>query len=216
MARMPASAWRPSCENCGKTPSGLTISAAPTIATFPGVGTGSGSLRRPPGGQRDVVGDFRWGQFERHIELQRFRRLLAIDDVRCHLHALFELNDGNRIRGDEARRWPVVDYVAEQGALAAGLEPLDFRERVGGIEGARREVGLTGRFVALNHQLAFLQPVPVGLSLRGGLWGHFRIVVQRFLPCLESGPAEGPGCERNHNVYRERERSASGRARRKM
>src|SRR6185437_10897267 len=39
IARMADSACRPSCESSGNTPIGLTISAAPTIATLPGFTT---------------------------------------------------------------------------------------------------------------------------------------------------------------------------------
>ena len=62
----------------------------------------------------------------------------------------------------------------------------DLEERVAllceNVKTYHSDTGFVGGFVALNHQLAFLQPIPIGLGFRGGLWGHARVVGQTNLP----------------------------------
>src|SRR3954453_20109128 len=101
-----ASACSPICDKFGMRPSSV-VSAAPTIAIDFGfivsaLPTAQGTLfgrgrrdrqaraacRRAEQGERDLVVDLLEGDFERHVEDERLRRLRAIDDVGHHSRPL--------------------------------------------------------------------------------------------------------------------------------
>src|SRR5579862_472457 len=87
-----ASAWSPICERPGMRPISV-VSAAPTMAIdFGFIGS---PLRRAEERQRDLVVELFEGDFERHVELQRLRRLRALDDVAHHARPLVEFDDGD-------------------------------------------------------------------------------------------------------------------------
>src|SRR6185295_12011634 len=104
----------------GMTPSSV-VSAAPTTATaFLRMML---ALRRTEQRKGDLVVELLERDFELHIELQRLRRLRTIDDVAHHARTLVEFYHRDRVgRGEAGRRRAVVDDVAVELALAAGLE----------------------------------------------------------------------------------------------
>src|SRR5712671_3860912 len=119
MALSAASAWSWICDMFGMTPSSV-VSAAPTTATaFLRM---MSALRRTEQGKGDLVVELFEGDFQFHVELERLRRLRTVDDVAHQPRALFEFDDGNRVRRRKARCCgTMVDDIAVQRALAAGL-----------------------------------------------------------------------------------------------
>src|SRR5438067_3510979 len=88
MAFSAASACRPICDRSGITPS-LVVSAAPTTVTaFLRMIL---VLRRTEQRQRDRIVLLLEHDLQVHVELQRFRRLLAFDDVGHHARPFGEL-----------------------------------------------------------------------------------------------------------------------------
>src|SRR5215813_8250680 len=118
------------CDTLGMTPSSV-VSAAPTTATwFLRIVL---SLRRTEQGKGDLVVELLELDLDLHVELERFRRLRAVDDIGHHSRALVEFDDGDRVGRCEARRGgAVVDDVTIQPALAACLECADLARAAGG------------------------------------------------------------------------------------
>ena len=138
-----ASACSSICDMSGMTPSSV-VSAAPTMAMDFGFIVHQ-LLRRTEQRQRDLVVELLERDLERHVELQRLGRLRAVDDVGHHARPLVELDHGDRVGRREAGHRPVVDDVAVEPALAAGLEHRDLARGAGRAERARREIGLARR-----------------------------------------------------------------------
>src|SRR3954471_16174318 len=123
MAFNAASACNWICDTFGITPSSV-VSAAPTTATW--FLRMVLALRRTEQRKGDLVVEFFEGDFELHVEFERLGRLRAIDDVAHHPRTLVEFDDGDRVRRGEAGRGrAMVDDVAIECALAAGLEHAD-------------------------------------------------------------------------------------------
>src|SRR5439155_22169210 len=113
--------------------------------------------------------------FELHVELQRLRRLRAIDDVAHHARAFVEFDDRDRVRrGEAGRRRAVVDDIAIERALAAGLEHSDLARGAGGAERARREIDIGAGIATLQAQFAGLRSIPEMLRFRRGFWFRAR------------------------------------------
>src|SRR5262245_46154181 len=124
-------------------------------------------LRRTEQGKGDLVVELLELDLDLHVELERLRRLRAIDDVGHHPRAFVELDDGNGVGGREARRGgAVIDDVAVELALAARLVDGDLARSAGGAERARREVGVSTGVTALQSQFAVSRAVPEVLGLR--------------------------------------------------
>src|SRR4029078_4121397 len=85
MALSAASACSWICDMFGMTPSSV-VSAAPTTATW--VLGMSLALRRTEQGEGDFVVELLEGHLQSHVELQRFGRLRAVDDVAHHAWTL--------------------------------------------------------------------------------------------------------------------------------
>src|SRR5262249_45747485 len=137
-------------------------------------------LRRTEHGKRDLVVELFERDFQPHVELERLRRLRAIDDVAHHARALVELNDRDGIGRGEARRGgTMVDDVAVELALAARLEGADLARGAGWAERPRREVDVGAGIATLQAQFAGLGAVPEMLSFRRRFrfgarsFGHF-------------------------------------------
>ena len=65
--------------------------------------------------------------FELHVEHERFRGLRTIEDVAHHARAFVELDHGDGVgRRKTGRGGPVIDHIAVELALAAGLEHTDL------------------------------------------------------------------------------------------
>src|SRR3954469_18930929 len=138
MALSAASACNWICDMLGMTPSSV-VSAAPTTATW--FLRMMSALRRAELGQGDLVVEFFERDFELHVEFERLRRLRTIEDVAHHARTLVEFDDGDRIRrGKAGGRRAVVDDVAVEPGLAAGLEHADLARGAGRTERARREI----------------------------------------------------------------------------
>src|SRR5690554_822565 len=108
MALRAASACSWSCDMPGTLPISV-VSAAPTTATdFCFIGS---AFHRTELGKIDLVGDLLEHDLDRHVELQRLRRLLALDDIGHHVDALVEPHHGDRVGRFvlEALRRAVVD-----------------------------------------------------------------------------------------------------------
>src|SRR5688572_17486931 len=119
-----ASACNWICDMLGMTPSSV-VSAAPTTATaFLRMCL---TLRRAEQGKGDLVVELFERDLEFHVELERFRRLRAIDDVAHHARALIQLDHRDGVRRCEAGGGGTMVYdVAVELALAAGLEHADL------------------------------------------------------------------------------------------
>src|ERR1043165_9894880 len=103
------------CDMSGMTPS-FVVSAAPTTATvLCGIGS---AFRRTEEGQGDRIVLLREYHFERHVELQCFRRLRTFDDVGHHARAFGELHHGDRVGRLETGHLAVLDDVAVQDRFA--------------------------------------------------------------------------------------------------
>src|ERR1700754_2392911 len=154
------------CDMLGITPSSV-VSAAPTTATaFLRICL---ALRRTEQGKGDLVVELFERDLELHVELERFRRLRAIDDVAHHARAFVQLDHRNRIRRREAGGGrAVVDDVAVECSLAAGLEHADLARGAGRAERARREIDVGAGVTALQAQFAGLGAVPEMPGFRRG------------------------------------------------
>src|SRR6516162_6750767 len=104
------------CDMFGMTPSSV-VSAAPTTATW--------FLRialpphRTEQGKGDLVVELLELDLDLHIELERLRRLRAVDDVGHHPRAFVELDDRNGVgRRKTGSCRAMVDDVAVKLALA--------------------------------------------------------------------------------------------------
>src|SRR5215217_4971340 len=168
MALSAASACNWICDMFGMTPSSV-VSAAPTTATaFLRMVL---ALRRTEQGKGDLVVEFLERDFELHVELERFRRLRAVDDVAHHARAFVEFDNRDRVgRGEAGRRRAVVDDVAVERALAARLEHADLARGTGGAERARREIHIGAGIATLQAEFAGLRPIPKMLRFRRGFW----------------------------------------------
>src|SRR5665647_3765001 len=172
MAFSAASACSWICDMLGMTPSSV-VSAAPTTATwFLRMGS---ILRRTKQGKGDLVVELLEGDFQFHVEFERFRRLRAIDDVAHQARAFVELDHGNGIgRCKAGRRGPVVDDVAVELALAAGLEHADLAAAAARAERARWEIDVGAGIAALQAKFTRLGAVPEMLGLRRRFWFRTR------------------------------------------
>src|SRR3954453_18299976 len=101
MAFSAASACNWIWDTFGITPSSV-VSAAPTTATW--FLRMMLTLRRAEQGKGDLVVEFLKGDFELHVQLERLRRLRAIDDVAHHARTLVEFDHGDCIGRGEAGR----------------------------------------------------------------------------------------------------------------
>src|SRR6185437_2274830 len=166
----------------GMTPSSV-VSAAPTTATsflrmlLP--------LRRTEQGKSDLVVQLLEPDLNLHVELERFRRLRAVDDVGHHPRTLVELDHRNGVGGRKARSsGAVVDDIAIKLALAACLEDRYFSRGAGGAERPWREIDVRAGIAALQPQLAGLRAVPEMPGLRCRFWFRARRLghADYFLP----------------------------------
>src|SRR5580658_6935206 len=85
MAFSAASACNWICERPGMTPSSVVSAAPTTVTVFCRIGS---ILRWPEQRQRDVVVLLFEHDFQRHVELQGFRRLRTLDDISHHARPL--------------------------------------------------------------------------------------------------------------------------------
>src|SRR3954471_3845072 len=124
-------------------------------------------LRRTEYGEGDLVVERLEGDLELHVELERLRRLRAVDDVAHHPRPLGELDHGDRVRRREAGRGgTVVDHVAVEKTLAARLEDADLARGAGRAERPRREIDMCASVAALQAQFARFRAVPEMLGFR--------------------------------------------------
>src|ERR1700732_1092410 len=150
MAFNAASAWSWICETFGITPSSV-VSAAPTTATW--FLRMCSTLRRTEHGEGDVVVELFERDLQLHIEFERLRRLRAIDNIAHHVWAFFKLHHGDGVRRREAGDRTVMDHIAVEFCLAAGLEHADLARAAGRAEGTRREIDMGAGVAALQPQL---------------------------------------------------------------
>src|SRR5579859_2621842 len=133
------------------------------------------SLRRTEQGKGDLVVKLLELDLDLHVELERLRRLRAVDDVGHHSRAFVELDDGNGVGRREAGcSGAVVDDIAIELALAARLEDRDLARAAGRAEWPRRKVDLRADVAALQAQFAGLRAVPEMLGLRCRFWFRAR------------------------------------------
>jgi hypothetical protein len=93
--------------------------------------------------------------------------LQAVDDVAHHPRAFLQFHHGNGVRRRETGRGgAVVDDVAVQRALAAGLEDADLARGTGGTERARRKIDVGAGVATLQAQLAGGGAIPEMLGFR--------------------------------------------------
>src|SRR5471030_1753560 len=138
MALSAASACSCICDTFGITPSSV-VSAAPTTATW--FLRMMLTLRRTELGKGDLVVELFERDFQLHVEFERLRRLRTIQDVAHHARTFVELDDGDGIRRRETRcGGPMVDDVAVEFGIAAGLEDADLARGAGRTERTRREI----------------------------------------------------------------------------
>src|SRR4051794_13953304 len=124
-------------------------------------------LRRTEYGEGDLVVERLEGDLELHVELERLRRLRAVDDVAHHPRSLGKFNHGDRVRRREAGRGgTMVDHVAVEEALATRLEDADLARGAGRAERARREKNMRAGGAAPPAQLPPPGAVPEKLGLR--------------------------------------------------
>src|SRR5664279_1139366 len=129
------------------------------------------ALRRTKQGKGDLVVEFFKRDFEFHVEFKRLRRLRAIDDVAHQARAFVEFDNGNRIRRRETGCCrAMIDNVAVERTLAAGLEDADLARGAGGAERAWREIDIGAGVAALQAQFAGLGAVPEMLGFRRRFW----------------------------------------------
>src|ERR1700709_455166 len=127
------------CETLRMTPSSV-VSAAPTTATWflrmvlP--------LRRTEQGKGDLVIEFLERDFELHVEFERLRRLRTIDDIAHHARAFVEFHHRDGIGRRKARHRAVMDDVAVEPGLAAGLEDTDLARGAGRTKRPRRKIDI--------------------------------------------------------------------------
>src|SRR5262249_23380932 len=100
MALSAASAWSWICDMVGMTPSSV-VSAAPTTATW--FLRMTSPLRRTEFRKGDLVVELLEADLEPHVELERLRRLRAVDDVAHHARTFVELDHGDGVGRREAR-----------------------------------------------------------------------------------------------------------------
>src|SRR3984893_11659115 len=90
----------------------------------------------------------------------------TIDDVAHHPRTFGEFHHGDGVRRHEAGYRAVMDDVAVEFRLAAGLEHADLAAAAGRAERARREIDVGARVAALQAQLAYLRAIPEMLGFR--------------------------------------------------
>src|ERR1700676_3506935 len=118
-------------------------------------------------GKGDPVVELFERDFQLHVEFERLRRLRTIQDIAHHAWAFVELDDGDGVRRRETRRGgPMVDDVAVELRLAAGLEDADLARGAGRTERTRREIDVGTSIAALQAKFAGLCAVPEMLGLR--------------------------------------------------
>src|SRR5690606_15294010 len=111
--------------------------------------------------------ELRESDLERHVELQRLRRLRTVDDVGHHARAFLELDHGDRIGRLEPGRRARIDDVAVEPRAAAGAEHLDRARAAMRAERPRREIRLAAALAAaLQAQLACPRAFPEMLGFR--------------------------------------------------
>src|SRR5882762_3171962 len=117
------------------------------------------ALRRTKQGKGDVVVELFERDFQLHVEFERLRRLRTIDDVAHHARAFVQFNHRDGVRGREARYRAVMDDVAVEFCLAAGLEDADLARSTGWTKRSRREIDVGTGVAALQAQ--FVRPCAV-------------------------------------------------------
>src|ERR1700684_4209274 len=121
------------------TPSSVVSAAPTTVTAFCRIGSVLRQRNRgwPEQGQGDVVVLLLEHDFQRHVELQRFRRLRAFDDVGHHARPFGELHHGDRVGWCKAGHLAVMDHVAPEDGLAGRLEHADLTRGADGTEWTR-------------------------------------------------------------------------------
>src|ERR1700722_18549657 len=137
MALSAASACNWICETLGMTPSSV-VSAAPTTATW--FLRMILALRRTEQRKGDGVVELLERHFQLHVEFQRLRRLRTTDDIAHHARTFIELHHSDGVRRREARHRAVMDHIAIEFCLAAGLEHADLARGAGRAKRPRREI----------------------------------------------------------------------------
>src|SRR5579863_7630707 len=166
MALSAASACNWICDMSGMTPS-FVVSAAPTTATVLwGIRS---AFRQTEEGQRDGVVLLGECHLQVHVELQCLGCLRAFDDIGHHAWPFGELYDCNRIRRLEPWHLAVMDHVAVEDRLAAGLEHADLARAAFRAERPGREIRVAAFVAALQAEFTGLGAVPKMLRFRRGL-----------------------------------------------
>ena len=98
--------------------------------------------------------------------LQRFRRLLALDDVAHHPRTFRELHERDGVRAAERRVRALVDHVAVERRAAACREHADVTRRALRTERARRKIHGAAAVAALQQELLTPRPFPEMPRLR--------------------------------------------------
>src|SRR5467141_3106593 len=124
------------------------------------------ALRRTKQGKGDGVVELFERDFQLHVEFERLRRLRTIDDIAHHARTFVELHHGDGVRRREAGYRAVMDDVAIEFRLAAGLEYADLARGTGRAERARREIDVGAGVAALQAQFARLCAIPEMLGFR--------------------------------------------------
>src|SRR5258705_8438544 len=163
MALSGASACSWICDMFGMTPSSV-VSAAPTIATwFLRICL---ALRRTEQGKGDLVVELFERDFQLHVEFERLRRLRTIDNVAHHARTFVQFHHRDSVRRRKAGHRAVMDHVAVELCLAAGLEYADLARGADRTERAWREVDVGAGVAALQARLAGLRANPEMLGFR--------------------------------------------------
>ena len=102
-----------------------------------------------------------------------FGRLFDLDNITHHTRAFFQLDHGDGVGAVNPVRWPVVDDVAVEPALARWLKNSDGACRALGAKGARWEIIVLAA-IALEP-LTSAGTVPEGLSFRCRLGSGYGI-----------------------------------------
>src|SRR5690606_15182640 len=173
-----ASAWSISCDVFRILPISV-VSAAPTTATvfcfivLP--------LCRTEFWQADFLACLFEGDFEGHVEGERFRCLRAIDDVCHHARTFFQRDDRNgmRLRAEIGAR-AMIDDIGIKSGLAACLVDLNLARATGRAKGPGREVAFPARRAALQPQFFLAAAVPEMLCL-GRRRGQRAIIFRHFM-----------------------------------
>src|SRR5690606_7935941 len=150
-----ASAWSISCDVFGILPISV-VSTTATVFCFIVL-----PLCWTEFWQADFLARLFEGDFEGHVEGERFRCLRAIDDVCHHARTFFQRDDRNgmRLRAEIGAR-AMIDDIGIQSGLAACLVDFNLARATGRAEGPGREVAFPARRAALQPQFTLAAAVP--------------------------------------------------------